>query len=174
MFGRPAPQRLAHRIPPVRPRFGLDRRARGLGFTLIELLTVLVIIGVLARIGTRRYSELLARSRESKAIGDLRTIQADIDSFETANDRLPTSLGEIGRAGMTDPWGNAYVYVRFPASGAPGSARKDRSLVPINSTYDLYSSGPDGSSVGPLTAAASRDDIVRANDGGYIGPARNF
>jgi general secretion pathway protein G len=46
--------------------------------------------------------------------------------------------------------------------------------VPLNSDYDLYSSGPDGESRSPLTAAPSRDDIVRANNGGYIGLAGEY
>ena len=34
--------------------------------------------------------------------------------------------------------------------------------------------GKDGSSVAALTAKASRDDIIRANDGGFIGLASRF
>ncbi len=52
--------------------------------------------------------------------------------------------------------------------------RKDRFLVPLNSDFDLYSKGPDRKSVPPLTAEASRDDIIRANDGGYIGLASEY
>jgi len=55
-----------------------------------------------------------------------------------------------------------------------GQARKDRFLVPLNSDYDLYSKGQDGESVAPLTAAKSRDDIIRANDGGFIGLASEY
>ncbi len=55
-----------------------------------------------------------------------------------------------------------------------GQVRKDRFLVPINSDYDLYSRGKDGRSVPPLTAQQSRDDIIRANDGGFIGLASEF
>jgi general secretion pathway protein G len=57
---------------------------------------------------------------------------------------------------------------------ANGQARKDRFLVPINTDYDLYSMGPDGRSVAPLTANASRDDIIRASDGTFIGRACDF
>jgi len=46
--------------------------------------------------------------------------------------------------------------------------------VPINSTYDLYSMGADGRTATPLTAAISRDDIIRANDGQYVGFAENY
>ena len=55
-----------------------------------------------------------------------------------------------------------------------GHARKDHSLVPINTDFDLYSMGPDGRSSPPLTAKASRDDIVRANDGAFVGVAADY
>ena len=47
-------------------------------------------------------------------------------------------------------------------------------MVPINTYFDLYSMGPDGQSVSPLTAKVSRDDIIYAHDGEYIGPAYAF
>jgi general secretion pathway protein G len=34
--------------------------------------------------------------------------------------------------------------------------------------------GPDGKTVAPLTAQDSRDDIIRANDGRYVGPAADY
>ncbi len=55
-----------------------------------------------------------------------------------------------------------------------GQVRRDRFLVPINSDFDLYSIGKDGGSQAPFTAMDSRDDIVRANDGGYVGLASGF
>ncbi|MCA9739171.1 MAG: prepilin-type cleavage/methylation domain-containing protein, partial [Gemmatimonadetes bacterium] len=54
------------------------------------------------------------------------------------------------------------------------SPRKNRFLVPLNSDFDLYSKGLDGTCVSPLTGATSQDDIVRANDGGFFGLGRNF
>jgi general secretion pathway protein G len=52
--------------------------------------------------------------------------------------------------------------------------RKDRFLVPINTFFDLYSMGKDGQSVSPLTAQASRDDVIWANDGAFIGRASDY
>ena len=46
--------------------------------------------------------------------------------------------------------------------------------MPLNSDFDLYSMGPDGQTATPLTAKASRDDIVRANNGGFIGVASDY
>jgi len=55
-----------------------------------------------------------------------------------------------------------------------GQARKDRNLVPINSHFDLYSKGKDGQSRPPLTVPVSQDDIIYANDGAYIGLAKDY
>ncbi len=61
-----------------------------------------------------------------------------------------------------------------PNSGPPAQPRKDRFLVPINSDFDLYSMGKDRESVAPLTAKKSHDDVVRANDGAFVGLASEF
>jgi general secretion pathway protein G len=53
-------------------------------------------------------------------------------------------------------------------------ARKDRSLVPLNTDYDLYSMGKDGQTQAPLTSSVSDDDVIRANDGGYVGLAEQY
>ena len=132
---------------------------------------VVAIIGTLAAIAIPAFQHSLARAQVARAIADLRAIQIDIDTFELEQGRLPVDLAEAGRAGITDPWGRPYQYLSFEAAGKgwKGQARKDHSLVPLNSTYDLYSLGRDGKSSSPLTAKASQDDIVRANDGGYLG-----
>jgi hypothetical protein len=61
-----------------------------------------------------------------------------------------------------------------PGVGQPSQPRKDRFLHPINSDYDLYSMGKDGESVEPLTAQKSHDDVIRANDGSFVGLAVEF
>ncbi|MFV2061167.1 MAG: prepilin-type cleavage/methylation domain-containing protein, partial [Gammaproteobacteria bacterium] len=55
-----------------------------------------------------------------------------------------------------------------------GKARKDLSMVPLNTDYDLYSRGKDGASTPPLSAPVSQDDVLRANNGGFIGLASKF
>jgi len=84
----------------------------------------------------------------------------------------PVSLAAIQRAGMLDPWGYTYIY--NPLAGGSGHERKDKFLVPLNTDYDLYSVGPDGESQGPLNAAASKYDVIRALDGAYFGLAEDF
>jgi len=64
--------------------------------------------------------------------------------------------------------------LNITTTNGKGKVRKDHNLVPLNSDYDLYSMGKDGKSVSPLTAKASRDDIVRANNGAFVGLASEY
>ena len=149
-------------------------------FTLVELLLVVGIIAALFGIGIPVYLNQLTRAKNTKAISDIYGMSQQIEEFTMETGAYPENLASIGRAKTTDPWGNSYVYVNIDAmektkKGKPkGKTRKDRFLVPLNTDYDLYSKGQDGESVEPLTAEASRDDVVRANNGAFIGEARKF
>ncbi len=161
------------RLYPVRRRGSI----LAIGFTMIELLIVMAIVGTLLAIALPMFQTALDKARITRAIGDISALQTDIASFEAGGKGLPASLAVIGRASLMDPWGNPYQYLKFDSPGDKGftpGARMDRFLVPINSTYDLYSMGKDGESVPPLTAKAGKDDIVRANDGGFIGLAAKY
>ncbi|HSR90550.1 MAG TPA: prepilin-type N-terminal cleavage/methylation domain-containing protein [Gemmatimonadales bacterium] len=150
-------------------RDGLPRRTIR-GVTLVELLAVTAIIGSLAAIGIPRYRTVIDRAKVAKAIGDIEAIGLSLDVQDTLPDNL-SSLGTMPK----DPWGFDYVYNKFdPTRNVPAGARRDRFLVPINSKFDLYSVGPDGRSSPPLNAGPSRDDVVRANDGGFIGLASQY
>lgn len=146
------------------------------GVTIVELAVTVAIIATLAAIAVPIYAEVTERARVAKAIADIRIVEGEIAVFEQRVGRLPLSLAEIGQGALKDPWGDPYAYLNFAAAGPGwrGQARKDRFLVPINSTYDLYSVGKDGQSVPPLTAQQSRDDVVRANDGAYLGLGASY
>jgi len=60
------------------------------------------------------------------------------------------------------------------AGATTGQVRKDKSLHPLNTDYDLYSMGPDGQTAKPLTSSKSQDDIVRANNGGFVGLGKDY
>ncbi len=142
------------------------------------MLIVIAIIGTILAIALPMFQSVLDQARIARAIGDISAVQTDIAAYEAGGKGLPASLATIGRASLLDPWGSPYQYLRFDleqkGKGPPKGARKDRFLVPINSTYDLYSIGKDGKTVAALTAKSSRDDIVRANDGGFIGLAEKY
>jgi general secretion pathway protein G len=55
-----------------------------------------------------------------------------------------------------------------------GKVRKDRNLHPLNRDFDLYSMGKDRKSVSPLTGGPSRDDVVRASNGSFVGLGKDY
>ena len=144
------------------------------GFTLIEMMIVTVIIGILAALAIPNYARVRERAMIARAIGDIKAIQSDVQDYSIRNGgAVPANLAAVGRASLLDPWGNPYQYTPITGKGK-GGFRKDRFLVPINSDFDLYSMGADGATSGPLSAKTSQDDIIRANDGGFVGLAKDF
>jgi len=90
---------------------------------------------------------------------------------------LPGNGGGNGGGNKTSYWfepDSAYAAQGGGGNASKGKPRKDRFLHPINSDYDLYSMGKDGESVEPLTAKKSHDDVIRANDGSFVGLAVEF
>ncbi len=146
---------------------------RGVGdnraFTLLEILIVMAIMITLAAMGMPAFADAIESAYVARAIGDIRTIQTEITRYEIQLKKLPSSLQEVGVIDLLDPWGNPYQYVSFAGMEGNTGKRKDKFQIPLNSTYDLYSLGKDGVSDEPLTAKPSRDDVVRANDGAFIG-----
>ena len=136
-------------------------------------MVVVAILGVATAISIPIYSAYKLKLNNAIAVKDIINIQVAIESFNQASDVYPNSLADVHMNLLLDPWGAPYEYLNL--DGVPiGQMRKDQALVPINSDYDLYSKGPDGLSVMPLTAASSRDDIVRVNNGGFIGVAEDY
>lgn len=144
------------------------------GFTLVEVLISATIVAVLISLAVVGYRGYVETTRVNIAINQLTEMGIAISDYGLDNNAFPASLDELGLANMEDPWGNPYQYLNIAADPGNGNVRKDHNLVPLNTDFDLYSMGPDGISVSPLTAKASRDDIIRANNGGYIGPAANY
>ena len=143
------------------------------GFTLIELMITIAIIGTLAAIAIPNYINYREKATQIKVIAELKTIEKELYIYQVERNTFPDNLAQIGLDSLKDPWGNSYRYL--PVEGTPkGALRKDHFLVPVNTDFDLYSMGPDGKSQAPFTAKASRDDIVRASNGQYIGPVSSY
>jgi general secretion pathway protein G len=148
--------------------------ARTAGWTIIELVLVIGVIGVLAAIALPKYADYRERIKQSQAVADIATLQVLISGYQLNSGAFPASLADVGNGGKLDPWGSAYVYVDLTTAHGHGQARKDHALNPINSDFDLYSMGKDGVTKTQLTQKDSLDDVVRAQNGKYIGLASDF
>jgi general secretion pathway protein G len=152
------------------------------GLTLLEIMIVVAIIGILAAISAPALLNYRTKAKNALAIAEIKILEQEIKLHFVENQRFPEGLDEIKMGNIDDPWGNPYRYLKLAQDDEiektkgkdKGHPRKDHFLVPVNSDFDLYSMGPDGKSQAPFTAQASLDDIVRANDGKFIGPVSKF
>lgn len=143
------------------------------GFTLVEILIGIAIVATLAGIAVPMGLSYIDKARNARAIAEIRLMEKDIKTYEINKEALPNTLSDVGRGGLLDPWGNPYEYLKVEGAKT-GKLRKDRFLVPVNSDFDLYSRGKDGETNEPFNAPNAGDDVVRANDGGYVGLASEF
>ncbi len=155
---------------------------RARGFSLVELIIVLAIAGILLAIAIPAVTGYIERSRMAQAETDIADMSTKIKAQERALGFLPDSLSTVKAADGTnidystrlDPWGSPYQYLNLATNKGNGLARKDKKLAPLNSDFDLYSMGKDQQTAASLVNSVSRDDIVRARDGGFIGLASDF
>lgn len=132
------------------------------------------LIGTLSAMASTVGIAALKRARITRAIGDLRALDTDIRAYEIRTHKYPVTLADVRPIVPNDPWGRPYVYTDLSQKGSKGKARKDHKLNPINADFDLYSVGEDGQSSTPLTAAFSKDDVIRGREGAFLGLASEF
>jgi general secretion pathway protein G len=143
------------------------------GFTLIELFIVIAIIGCLSAIALPNYLKYKNNAMIAVAVTDIRMLEKQIALFVFNNNgQLPNSLNNLTTIGtVNDPWGNPYQYLRIDggANNAQGNCRRNMSDNPVNTDYDLFSMGKDGEYNKSFKNKTSRDDVVRAYEGRYVG-----
>ena len=159
----------------------IDLKTNNTGFTLIEVMIAIAIISILASIAIPNYLKYREKARIEVATTEMKIIEKKIVNLVANSGKLPEDLSEIGLDKIIDPWGRPYIYLKIFGSddakdnkSQKGKPRKDRSLHPINTDFDLYSVGRDGKSKAPLTAKISQDDIIRANNGGFMGLVSDY
>jgi general secretion pathway protein G len=138
------------------------------------MLVAISALAILSAIAIPSYRTHVQKVKVTAAVTDIMIIASAINRYTDNNNVPPPDLAAIGMDAKLDPWGQPYVYLSFVGLKGKGQMRKDKNLVPINTQYDLYSVGADGKTKPPLTAAPSRDDIVMANDGDYVGLASDY
>jgi general secretion pathway protein G len=165
-------------VPANIPSFFCQRHKRiSAAMTLVELLIVVAMVGTLAAIGVPAYNNYIDKTKSSHATEDIHFIEAAIKMYRTEHGAFPETLDLVRSANLSDPWSNPYQYLKIQGKDKneiKGKWRKDHFNVPVNSDFDLYSMGKDGKSKSPFTAHDSRDDIVRANDGLYVGLVSDY
>lgn len=148
-------------------------RREASGITLLELTLVLALVSLLMAVAIPGFNGYVDRSYTTRAVGDIGGISLQLARWQTSFRVFPDTLAEVGLDGLLDPWDQPYVYLNL-ANARPGEFRRDKNLNPVNTDYDLYSIGKDGETVKAFTARKARDDIVRANNGGFIGRAEDY
>ncbi|MEE8062109.1 MAG: prepilin-type N-terminal cleavage/methylation domain-containing protein, partial [Gemmatimonadales bacterium] len=99
---------LSHKTERISQRYGRPvglRRSSTRGMTLIELMFVMSVLGLLASLGIPKAQGMVEHARVARAIGDIQAIAIEIESYMGVNDSLPSSLADVGRATLLDPWG---------------------------------------------------------------------
>ena len=141
------------------------------GLTMIEVMIVIVIIGIISSIAIPSYFSSKEKARIAATIGEIKILEKMIMTYNIDHGAYPENLDELEMGNLKDPWGNPYQYYKIEGRTIKGvgKMRKNRNMVPVNSDFDLYSKGKDSKSQTPSTAKASHDDIVRANNGRFIG-----
>ena len=147
----------------------VNRSQKNKAFTVIEFAVVLLIVALFYFTLAPAMIGMADKVNSKTAMDEITDFQDVIDDFFEANGFLPDSLDEIFNPIPLDPWGNPYQYLNHDTESGNGALRKDKNLVPINSDYDLYSTGADGKTASPLTAKISHDDIVRGRNGAFVG-----
>ncbi len=144
------------------------------GFSLTPMLAALSVAAVVGVLSIPTYHAYLEQRHVARAIADLGRISLEIEKYRLRHaGAIPTDLATIGFVNPLDPWGNPFRF-EVVDEQIRGSTIRVGDRIPLNSDYDLFSHGPDGHSGVDLLAPESRDNIVRALDGGFFGMATDL
>ena len=147
------------------------------GFSLIELLIAMSIASILMMVAgplilggiNCKTGKIgwITRAKVTSAIGDIGALNLTLDRYRLShNDQLPADLSDLVG---NDRWGNPYQFLDFSTVNGNGPKRKNKSQVPVNLYFDMYSMGPDGKTATPMTSTPGADDIILV--GNWIGVA---
>ena len=143
------------------------------GFTLVELMIAVAIVGVLVSIALPAYQDYQEKARVYGAVTDITSMAAKIEAHWQDAREYPDTLADIGLGATLDPWNRPYRYLNLDKNGN-GGARRDKNLNPLNTDFDLYSTGKDGNTKLPISQKDSLDDVIRINDGKFVDLASKF
>ena len=114
------------------------------GFGLLDLMIAVVVMSLLVAVAVPSYQQFVVRAKNARAIGDIGSMSIEIDRFRLKNNGALPN--SLNELSMEIP------------------------LDPWNNPYQYLNM----IAAGPLTAEVSRDDIVRANNGAFIGLGEDY
>lgn len=154
-----------------------NRTTSNSGFTFLELLIAMAIVAILASLAISSFATFKELARVARCCEEIRSLEREIAAYATEKGEIPPDLATINRQDLKDPWGNPYHY--YPAAlpvdiTNAGPNNRINTAGTINSDFDLYSLGATGAFDQSINADDSKDDIVRANDGSFVGQAKDY
>jgi general secretion pathway protein G len=148
-------------------------KSRASGMTLIEVIIILGLVALFGVMAVPITTGIIDSARNNRAIGDIGAAAFKIYSWHKQYGDYPDSLDEAGIDMPTDPWGRPYIYVRIASSENESAVRgtPHESHTGVNTDFDLFSMGRDGRTASRFSSDGSRDDVIRAGNGAYVGLA---
>jgi general secretion pathway protein G len=133
------------------------------GLTLLELMVAIAILAIVSSFAVLGYNGYIDTAKTSAAKAQIRELSILLTDYALDRGVYPDSLADINNAGLLDPWGNPYQYLKFPdrltassgQNGLPGYALQgfsgeheegygDRGEYPDGSDYPEGGEYPDG------------------------------
>lgn len=108
-------------------------------------------------------------TRVNITMNQLIDISISINDHNLDNGTFPASWKVSNFGKMLDHRGNRSQYLNITAGCGNGKARKVHKLVALPTDDDLYNIGSEAECASPITAKASRVDIMRTDNSNYIG-----
>lgn len=147
--------------------------------TLLEVLLAALIVSILTAAAIPKVYWAIERAKVARAISDISALSSALNQYQIDKPALPaSSLTDLVPNYMDhipkDPWGEDYQYYNHQTASGSGFKRMDGPIVPINSRFDLYSKGKNKLSTPNIQGAPSKDDVIMASDGGFIGLAKEY
>jgi general secretion pathway protein G len=120
-----------------------------------------------------------ARRRPQGADGTTRTAAAErlIAARATATtiaDALSRTVAPGEIEALAEAIASSGGFAFFTGVPTETTRRRDRYMFPLNTDYDLFSLGPDTRTAVSLGETVGLDDVIRANNGGFFGPASEY
>lgn len=108
------------------------------GFTLLELLIVIALIGILVSIAAASYAQAQKKSRDSRRMADMKSIQSAFEQYYADHTAYPADC----TIGSLNTGGNTYLPAGFPVDPKSGDAYNtnpvDNSIGSSCSTTSYY------------------------------------